>query len=206
MADITEQLREDILSGTFPPGKRLVEAELTERYVIGRAAVRAAIVELRTEGLVVHEANRGASVRRIPVEVAIEITQARAVLEGLLARQATERATDADRAELRTVIDDMTSAVDNDDSEAYSELNRILHRRIREISGHSIASELVANLRHRGTHQEFRLSLQPGRSNISLPQHRAIVQAIIDGDGDVAEHAMHAHLKSVEDALTNWIS
>lgn len=206
MADITEQLRTDILSGTFPPGKRLVEAELTGRYDVGRAAVRAAIVELRTEGLVIHEVNRGASVRRIPVDVAIEITQARAVLEGLLARQASERATDADRSELRTVIDDMTTAVDNNDREAYSELNRVLHRRIREISGHSIASELVANLRHRGAHQEFQLSLQPERSEVSLPQHRAIVEAIVDGDGDAAEHAMHAHLRSVEDALRNWIS
>lgn len=205
MADVTEQLRGDILDGDFLPGTRLVELQLTERYRVGRAAVRSAIVELVAEGLVVHEANRGASVRRIPVEVAIEIAQARAVLEGLLARRASERASDDERVELCTVIADMESAVAGGDQAMYSDLNRVLHRRIREISGHSIASELVANLRHRGAHQEFQLSLQPGRSSVSLPQHRDVVDAIVRRDGVAAEGAMIAHLGSVEDALRNWI-
>lgn len=204
MADVTDQLRDDILSGFFPPGKRLVEAQLTERYGVGRAAVRAAIVELRTEGLVSHAVNRGATVRRIPVDVAIEIAQARAVLEGLLARAAAERASDDDRAELQQVISDMRDAVSADDQKAYSGLNRVLHRRIREISGHSVASELVANLRHRGAHQEFQLSLQDGRSSVSLPQHSDIVDAIVAGDAERAERAMHTHLQSVEAALRSW--
>ena len=127
------------------------------------------------------------------------------MLEGVLARRAAEIATADERAELRNVIDDMERAVDGADQSAYSELNRVLHRRIREISGHSIASELVANLRHRGAHQEFQLSLQPGRSTVSLPQHREIVDAIVAGDGAAAERAMHTHLGSVEDALRNWI-
>lgn len=204
MADVTEALRADILSGNFQPGTRLIELQLTERYSVGRAAIRSAIVELSAEGLVTHEANRGATVRRIPIEIAIEITQARAVLEGLIARLAAERATDEERNELRTIISDMDSAVTTSDQAVYSELNRVLHRRLREISGHSIATELVANLRHRGAHQEFQLSLQEGRSSVSLPQHRAIVAAVIDGDGDAAERAMHAHLHSVADALLNW--
>ena len=205
MAELTERLRGDILSGDFPPGTRLVELQLTERYGVGRAAVRSAIVELSAEGLVVHEANRGATVRRITAEVAIEIAQARAVLEGLLARRAAEVADDGERTELQGVIADMERAVERRDQATYSELNRVLHRRIREVSRQAVVSELVANLRHRGAHQEFQLSLQPGRSDVSLPQHRAIVDAIVAGDGVAAERAMHAHLESVEDALRNWI-
>jgi len=204
MADVTSQIRSDILSGEFPPATRLVELQLTERYGVGRAAIRSAIVELSTEGLVVHEPNRGATVRHIPVDVAIEIAQARAVLEGILARQAAERASADERAELDAVIADMRTAVAGDDQQRYSELNRVLHRRIREIGDHSIASELVANLRNRGAHQEFRLALVPGRSSVSLPQHAAIVAAIVAGDGAAAEEAMHVHLASVEDALRAW--
>lgn len=204
MADVTEQLRGDLLSGEFPPGTRLVEKQLTDRYGVGRAAIRSAIVELSTEGLVEHEVNRGATVRRIPVDVAIEIAEARAVLEGLLSRRAAEHATEEERRELEQVISDMESAVAMGDQTAYSELNRLLHRRIREISRHSIAGELVANLRHRGAHQEFQLSMQPGRSTVSLPQHRAIVDAIVRGDPDAAEQAMFAHLQSVRDALRAW--
>ena len=61
---ITDDLRQDILSGVFPPGDRLVELQLTQRYDCGRATVRGALVELVTEGLVDREANRGATVRR----------------------------------------------------------------------------------------------------------------------------------------------
>lgn len=204
MVEVTERLRADILRGEFLPGARLVEMNLTERYGVGRAAIRSAIVELSAEGLVVHETNRGATVRRVPVDVAIEIAEARAVLEGLLARRAAERASVDERAELTGVVADMTAAVEADDQSRYTELNGLLHRRIREISGHSIAGELVANLRNRGTHQEFRLASMPGRSSVSLPQHAAIVEAIVAGDGDAADAAMAAHLGSVQDALRAW--
>lgn len=201
MGDVTEQLRFDILAGEFMPGARLIELQLTERYGAGRAAIRSAIVELSAEGLVVHETNRGATVRDIQIDEAIEIAEARAVLEGLIARRAAECATDDERTELDDVIVDMTAAVHAGDQAGYSELNRVLHRRLREISGHATASELVANLRNRGAHQEFRLALVPGRSTVSLPQHGAIVAAIVAGDGDAAERAMHDHLASVQVAL-----
>lgn len=204
MSDVTDRLRTDILRGEFPPGTRLIELQLTERYGVGRATIRSTIAALRAEGLVVHEANRGATVRHVSVETAIEIAQARAALEGLQARAAAARATADERAELEQVIRDMERAVESNDQAGYSELNGALHRRIGEISGHSIGSELVANLRNRGAHQEFRLASKPGRSTVSLPQHRAIVAAIVAGDGARAERAMHDHLASVEAALREW--
>ncbi len=206
MSEVTDRLRSDILTGEFPPGARLVELQLTERYGVGRATIRSTIVALSAEGLVVHEANRGATVRLVPIQVALEIAQARAVLEGLQARQAAWRATDDERDELEQVVRDMEMAVELDDHHAYSELNGVLHRRIGEISGHSIGAELVANLRNRGAHQEFRLALKTGRSSTSLPQHRAIVAAIVAADGEAAERAMHDHLASVEAALREWMT
>ena len=205
MADVSDQLRNDILNGDFPPGERLIELQLTDRYGVGRAAIRSAIVELGAEGLVVHETNRGATVRRVPIEEAIEIAEAREVLEGLLARRAAERATDQDRNELSQIVTDMRAAVSSNRQADYSELNRVLHRRIREISGHSTASELVANLRNRGAHHQFRLATMPGRSGDSLPQHVDIVEAIVAGDGDAAAEAMWVHLSSVQEVLGSWV-
>jgi DNA-binding GntR family transcriptional regulator len=204
MTDVSDLLRRDILNGDFPPGERLIELQLTERYGVGRAAVRSAIVELSSEGLVTHETNRGAAVRRVSIEEAIEIAEARGALESLLARRAAERASDDERQELADVVTDMRAAVAAGRHADYSELNRVLHRRIREISGHSIASELVANLRNRGAHHQFRLATMPGRSTYSLPQHAAIVDAIIAGDGEAAAQAMHDHLASVQDVLRSW--
>jgi DNA-binding GntR family transcriptional regulator len=201
---VTSRLRDDILDGTFPPGERLIELQLTERYGVGRAAIRAALVELDAEGLVQREANRGATVRRISVAEAVEITEARAVLEGLLARLAAERATEDDRAELRSLVDDMTAAVDGDDTLTYSKLNRVLHGAVRRTARHRVADDLVANLRNRAAHHQFRLALVPGRAAVSLAQHAAIVDAVVSADGPAAEAAMRAHLASVADVLRQW--
>lgn len=201
---ITEQLRADILSGRFEPGDRLLETPLSEHYGCGRAAVRSAIVALTSEGLVEREANRGATVRRITVHEAIQITEARSALESLIAAQAARKATPADRDELRDLIVRMRAMVDSDNGQAYSELNTALHRRLQEMSGHSIAAQLVSNLRDRAAHHQYRLSVMPGRSSESVVQHAAIVDAVINGDEQAAAEAMRLHLASVIDVLQRW--
>lgn len=201
---VVDRLRDDILQGVFPPGDRLIELQLCERYDVGRAAIRSALVELDAEGLVQRETNRGATVRRISLTDAVEITEARAALEGLVARRAAERATDAERDELQALISEMTAVVERDDKLAYSKLNRTLHATLCRVARHTVAQDLVANLRNRAAHHQFRLVVVPGRATESLAQHSAIVAAVVAGDGDAADEAMRRHLSSVVDVLRQW--
>ena len=201
---VADRLRDDILEGAFPPGERLIELQLTERYGVGRAAIRAALVELDAEGLVQREANRGATVRRISVAEAVEITEARAALERLIAGRAARHATAVDRVELLGIVADMRAAVAGNDAARYSELNRTLHCRLREISRHETAADLVHNLRNRAVSHQYRLAMMPGRSVESLEQHAAIVDAVVAGDESAAADAMDAHLGSVLDVLSRW--
>jgi DNA-binding GntR family transcriptional regulator len=201
---VTDLLRNDILSGFVVPGERLVESNLSERYGVGRAAIRSAFVELDAEGLVSREENRGATVRRISVAEAIEVTEARAALEGLIARRAADTATKGEKAKLKALIAAMTKAVKSNEPLEYGKLNAQLHERIRLIARHRVADDLVENLRNRAAYHQFRLSSVKGRAAESLPQHRAIVAAIIANDGDAAELAMRAHLGSVIEVLRHW--
>ncbi len=201
---VTDEIRRDILTGRFEPGDRLLEIPLAERYECGRAAVRSALVELTSEGLVEREANRGATVRRISITEAIQITEARAALESLIAAQAARNATSEDRAELAGIIIDMRAAVRDDRGRDYSGLNALLHRRLCEMSGHTIAAHLVANLRNRAASHQYRLAVMPGRPGESLGQHAAIVEAIVTGDPVVAATAMRDHLQSVIEVLGRW--
>ncbi len=98
----------------------------------------------------------------------------------------------------------MAAAVQRDELAAYSDLNVVLHRRLREISRHAIAADLIGNLRNRAAHHEFRLALIPGRAAVSLPQHAAIVEAVVAGDAERAEQAMREHLDSVVEVLRRW--
>lgn len=200
----TSQLRFDILGGFFAPGERLVEVTLADRYSVGRSAIRAALVELRAEGLVDIEANRGAVVRKITLDEAIEIAEARQVLEGLIAGRAAIEADDQDKEALQTIIGEMRDAVATGDNSGYSELNKTLHRSIWEMSRHDTGIDLVANLRDRSAAHQYRLAMMPGRSEQSLEQHAAVVDAIVAGDNGKASVAMQEHLDSVIDVLRNW--
>ncbi len=200
----TDRLRHEIVTGRLGPGERLVEMQLTELLGAGRGAVRSALVELEKEGLVTREANRGATVRRVSLAEAIQITEARSALEALVAAHAAERADASDRRRLQAVLKEMSRAVRSGDHARYSELNSSLHSELRRISDHTVANELVANLRHRAAGHEYRLALMPGRPEESLTQHRAIVEAIVAGDPEAAAGAMRAHLTSVIDVLRHW--
>jgi DNA-binding GntR family transcriptional regulator len=135
---------------------------------------------------------------------AIEITQARGALEGLVARLAAERATTDERTELRELVAEMERAVAIDARSEYAALNRALHRSLLQIARHTVANDLVANLRNRSAHHQYRLATVAGRAVESLEQHRAIVTAVVAGDGDAAEAAMRAHLESVTAVLRHW--
>ncbi|HUG08189.1 MAG TPA: GntR family transcriptional regulator [Acidimicrobiia bacterium] len=200
----TERLRFDILGGAFAPGERLPEVSLAERYAVGRGSIRSALVELRAEGLVDIEANRGAMVRRIGLDEAIEIAEARKVLEGLIAGRAALSDDIGAKESLHRIVDQMRDAVAAKDNSRYSELNRELHRRIWEIGRHRVANDLVAKLRDRSAHHQFRLAVMPGRAEESLGQHAAVVDAIVAGDADGARRAMEHHLDSVIEVLSEW--
>ncbi|HEC11190.1 MAG TPA: GntR family transcriptional regulator [Acidimicrobiales bacterium] len=200
----TDRLRHAIVTGRLGPGERLVELQLTEMLDAGRGAVRSALVELEKEGLVIREANRGATVRRVSLAEAIQITEARSALESLVAARAATRATPADRRELQDLVTEMGRTVEAADHARYSELNSLLHAALRRISDHTVANELVANLRDRAAGHEYRLALMPGRPEHSLQQHRAIVAAVTAADPEAAATAMAEHLASVIDVLRHW--
>ena len=196
-----DALREAITSGDFAPNQRLVEAELSEQFGVSRAAVRNALVQLTTEGLVERIQNRGARVRAVSLQEAIEITEVRMVVEGLCAARAADRATEGERSELREIGEQMQQAVAAGDVLGYSDINKRLHDLIMRISGQETACAVLGRLRGQNVRHQFRLAMHPGRPTVSLPQHLAIIEAICAGDADAAEAAMRAHLGSVIDTL-----
>ena len=198
---VTEALRAAILAGEYAPRQRLVEIDLCERFGTSRFILRSALQELAAQGLVEFQRNRGARVRDVSLAEAIEITEVRILLEGLLAARAAERVTKSEAALLRKLVKDMRSAVQKSELLTYSELNARLHSAIRDIAAHETAARLLRQLRDQTVRHQFTLSLVPGRPAVSLPQHEAIVAAIIAREPGQAEQAMHQHLRSVIEAF-----
>jgi DNA-binding GntR family transcriptional regulator len=183
------------------PGQRLVEEELAGLFGVTRASLRAALIDLTGAGLVERIPNRGARVRVITLDEAVAITECRMALEGLCAAKAADRVTDEQRARLRELGGELTRAVAGGEPVKYSALNRDLHRLILDISGQTVATDLLARLNAQFVRHQFQLSLRPGRPQASLPEHLAIIDAIVAGRPADAEQAARNHLCSVIRAL-----
>ncbi|MFD3732025.1 GntR family transcriptional regulator [Streptomyces sp. NPDC058632] len=195
------QLRQTILRGEMAPAQRLVENELAEQFGVTRASIRAALIDLEAQGLVERIRNRGSRVRVVTVEEAVAITECRMVLEGLCAAKTAATADDAQLARLTELGTAMTKAVADGEPLTYSQLNQELHTRIQEFSGQRTAVALLDRLNGQLVRHRFQLALRPGRSQHSLTEHLAMIEAIRDRDPEAAEAAVRAHLTSVIEAL-----
>ena len=195
--DLTGQIRDAILGGEYAPNQRLIEADLTERYDASRAAVRLALVNLANDGLVERLPNRGARVRSISLDEAIEIVEVRIGLEALCARKAAEHLGEEDAEELRELRERIVESVERQHLVAYSELIQEFDRRIRELSGHATATQVLERLHAQSARHQFRLAFAPGRARTSLAQHLAILDAILAHDADAAERLTRMHLGDV---------
>jgi DNA-binding GntR family transcriptional regulator len=194
-------LRAAILNGEYSPGERLVEASLCERFGLSRFAVRAALQDLVGEGLVEVERNKGAHVRKVSLDEAVEITEVRMVLEGLVAARAATRVTDEQAIELDELGLLMRRAVAANEYRRYSDLNHRLHELVRSIGEHHTAERLITTLHGQLVRHQFAVSMLPGRPEISLPQHERVIEAIRARDPHSAEAAMREHIASVIEAL-----
>jgi DNA-binding GntR family transcriptional regulator len=196
-----QQLRQAINNGELMPNERLTEAALADRLQVSRAVVRTVLVRLGQDGLVVLTPNRGAHVRLVTEAEAVEILQARTVLEALTARQAALRATGREIASIRRTLDRMAQKLEQDDLLGYSAGNANLHAAIIAAARHETAARLITGLRAQLVRFQFRTILVPDRPAMSLGEHTAIVEAIAGRDPDAAEAAMRQHLQHVEAAL-----
>ena len=196
-----ERLRDQLSQGRLLPGQRLVEADLVDELGVSRAVVRAVLSRLAHEGLLEKEPNRGARVRRVSEAEAVEITEARAVLEALAARHAAERATAENIAAMRALLTEMKDLLAAGDLLAYSDCNSRLHGLVVTASGHGTAQQLIANLRAQMVRFQYRTILVPGRAAQSFAEHTALVDAVAAHDPEAAEAAMKAHLTHVSSNL-----
>jgi DNA-binding GntR family transcriptional regulator len=120
-------LREEIGSGTFRPGERILEKVLAARLGISRTPIREALLRLEIDGVVVCTSRRSYNVRILTVEDVRQIYETLGILEGAAVTAVASRLTDADLRDLRTCNRMMTEAAAKADLQAFGGLNRRFH-------------------------------------------------------------------------------
>jgi len=198
---LADLIRSAIMRGEYVPQQRLVELDLSEQYQANRSTVRLALQELAKDGLVEIMRHRGAKVRFVSPAEAIEITEVRAVLEGLSAAKAAVRVTGAQADDLLRLGVEMRTAVEAGDFERYSNLNAALHAAVRSIAQHHTSEAIITRLGAQVVRYQYGLSRRPGRPAVSLEQHERIISTIVARDSEAAAQAMQEHLRSVASVI-----
>jgi DNA-binding GntR family transcriptional regulator len=121
-------LRDRIVTLRLPPGSVLREDELMRELGIGRTPLREAVKRLTLENLVVVRPRRGTFVTDVhPADIAA-ITEVRSELEGYAAALAAERLDDAERAEVRALLDELAELGRQGDQDGLMRLDQRVHR------------------------------------------------------------------------------
>ena len=196
-----ESVRQQILSGAFPPGFRLVEAWLAGQFGLSRGTIRGALSELSHEGLVTQVAYTKWIVTEISDEAAWELFTLRSALEGLGARLAAKKISPADKRRLSMAYEELVSAAKRGDRAAATEADFGLHKLIIEISGHQ---RLAAQ--YRLIEQQVRLVIASSNALLStidevVGQHQPMVEAILAGQQANAERLIRHHNLSEGESL-----
>ena len=198
---VYERLREAILTGEIEPGEKLSVPALAQKLAVSRSPIVAAVQRLTQDGLAVEEPRRGAVVTIISVPELIRLYEIREVLEGLAARLAAERATEENIAGMAAVLERHEAAVNPDDQQTRMLENVNFHRLIRDAAQHpelvkwleAIQSQVKLAMRRTGIYKDD--------VELTVREHREILQAIRNRDGDAAERVTRSHIGRVRKKL-----
>ncbi len=201
---VRSQLVELIESGHFDINDRLPsEAELASSFGVSRSVIREALHSLNALGLTKSYAGRGTFIaatrahsqllsgRYLPAH----LNEVRRHLEVPSARLAAERRTQEDVDQLRELLDTFDKTAEPRER---VEVDASFHSAIARATGNPLFPRLIEDLRAVLQDQALAVSAMPGRSAQASAEHRAIFEAIRDGDADMAELAMRRHLAAVE--------
>jgi DNA-binding FadR family transcriptional regulator len=188
------------------------ERELMERYGVGRPAIREAMQALAGKGLVEISQGERAKVLRITAESIFRqvdlpaklmlsgssdslehLKSARIFFERGMIREAAAKATPAQIADLRALLDKQKASLGNAD--AFIDADMEFHHSIAQISGNPIFAAVSGAMLGWLKSYHTEMLIWTGRENFTLVEHEEIIRAIEKGNADLAEKAMIKHLE-----------
>lgn len=187
-------IRGAILAGTLTPGERLSVPELARRLGVSRTPAREALLILEREGLVANRPRLGAEVLRASDTGFGELVDMREALDGMAARLAAERMTDAERKELQALLKADDKAMRASEFDRHVELDLEFHARLRDGARNGRLARALLDIERQIQLHMRAIGNAPGLAKAVMRDHGAIVDAIVARNPDAAEKAARAHV------------
>ncbi|MBP0462671.1 GntR family transcriptional regulator [Roseomonas sp. PWR1] len=198
------RLRDSIVQGALPPGRKISERSLATALGISAQPVREALRRLEQDGMVVTLPRRGTVVAEVGAAQLAELGRIRAALEGVAAALAAERLATADLAALNAILARMKAGTEARDTEALDVANEEFHALIHRATANQFLIRSVGSLRaydHLGRHRA--VGSTPRDLPKALREHQGIVAALKRRDPALAEARMRQHI--LRSLVTNGV-
>jgi DNA-binding GntR family transcriptional regulator len=200
-AHIASQLREHIASGVLPPGTPLSDKALAEQLKISRTPVREALLQLRSEGLVVARPQSGTFVFDPDAKEVAEICQVRGILEaGALAVVTAEQLPSLKEA-LAANVADAAAALKKRDHATCDALDAAFHETIVALCGNDLLVQTYRGISNRVRALRNRMPRAHDRYARAVEEHKEISRMITRGNVKGAANELAAHVRKVEALL-----
>lgn len=190
-----------ILDGEYKDGDSLNELKLSKELGVSRTPVREALMQLELEGLVKNIPNKGSVVVGVSQQDTRDIYEIRIRIEGLAARLCAEKITDEELKALEKIVDLQEFYLMKNDTEQIWKLDSDFHKIIYDASRSRPLRFMLSNF-HNYIKKARDISVQTeGRAEKTVAEHRAILNAIVDGNGALAEELTAKHITNAEQNL-----
>lgn len=196
---VFEALQAAIIRGDIPPGTRIGETELAERFGTSRGPLREALRRLESRRLVERTPHVGIRIASLTHAALIEIYYVREALEGMAARLAAMHMTAGEVLGLHRLLAEhqRDEALQADTAYFQQEGDLDFHYRIINGSHNRALTELlIGELYHRVRMYRQQFSAYANRPQKAFSEHLRIVEAIEARDGDLAEMLMRRHISA----------
>jgi DNA-binding GntR family transcriptional regulator len=191
---IADALREAIVGGEFPPGSRIRQEEIAERFGASRVPVREALKILEAEGIITLRANAGAWVSHLSLAECEEVYQTRERVEPLLLRYSAPHLSAEQLDHLESLAERMAETTD---VEEFLRLDREFHWGTYAMAETLVLGDLVRRLwsATQPYRRAYTLMIDAHSQRIVHDEHHMLVTALRDGDLDTAERVIEGHIR-----------
>ena len=182
-----EQLEKLIIFQQLKPGAMYSEKMLAEAVNLGRTPVREALQKLAWEQMVVIHPRRGIQIQDISVESQLKLLEVRRPLQGLCARLAAQRATAAQKGNMRQLADAVRNCEQDPNNELFLEYLRGCHEALVSGAKNDFIDKVMRPLQ--GSSRLFWFRYQDNNPDHPARLHAHIMNKVADGDAEGAEKA-----------------
>ena len=197
---VFEKLENDIIVGIYPRGEILTELKLVEQLGVSRTPIREALRRLEQERLI-KDSGKGSVVLGITLEDLEDIMNIREHVEGLAAYYAARNVDEEDRATLKQICDLQDFYYEKKDIERLRQMDDRFHIAIYEISKRNVICDTLKPL-HRKTQRYRKQSIgNDQRLASSIQEHKAIFNAISEGNAELAQQLITAHIENAKNHM-----